>query len=83
VIARRQLTLRFRKVEGGAIGFGVCRHQVDKERDKLKAAKEVPAQQAVSRLQVHNLVQVERTGAQHHAHQRQAKSKLIADQLRA
>ncbi len=47
VIAGGEFALGFGQIEGRAIGFGVCGHQVNEERHELKSAEQIPAQQAV------------------------------------
>ena len=50
VIAGGELALSFRQIEGRAVGFGIGRHQVDEEGDKLESAEDIPGQHAVLRL---------------------------------
>src|SRR3984885_912139 len=69
VVAGRELGFRLRKVERGAVGFRIGRHQVDEKCYELETAKDVPRNHAVGRLALHNGAQVERSGPQHHAHE--------------
>ena len=72
----------FGEIERRTIRLRISAHQVDKESDKLQTAKDVPAQQSVSRLRIYNRAQVQRPRAQHHAHQRKPQRQFIADHLR-
>ena len=60
MIAGGELGFGFWQIEGGSVGFGIGRRQVDEEGYELKAAKDVPGEQAVGGLTVYDGAQVQR-----------------------
>src|SRR5271168_840753 len=57
VVAGDEFGFGFGEVEGGAVGLGVRGHEVDKKRDELEAAEDIPAEYAVGALAVDDVAQ--------------------------
>src|SRR5580700_4188416 len=81
VITGGELAFGFGQIEGRAVGLREGGHEIDEEGDKLEAAEEVPREESVRRLDVNDVAEAERSGAQNDANERQAESELVADDL--
>ena len=86
VVPGDQFGLGFRQIKRDAVGFGVSRHQINKEGDKLAAAKQVPVgneSPEMASLTFYDAAQTERPGKNQHAHERQPQRNFVTHHLRA
>ncbi len=81
VVAAGEFGLRFWKIEGRAVGFGVRSHEIDEEGKDLPAAEDVPTEDAVGSLNIDDIGEGERLRTKYNADKREAEGEFVADHL--
>src|SRR5947209_7568911 len=81
VVTADQFLLRLRKIKRQSVALGENTYQKEKERQRL--IPDVPGENTPRRLGGDDLLQVQRTGEEHHAQDRHPHRDLVADELSA